>query len=586
LTGGNAPNEFYQSILEAIPNGIIIIDNNGIINMLNGAACSFLAITRDVVGRPIKKIFTGGELTKINKGQFQAGEKIVINGHSFFINRSDITFDNCNLGAVIILQDATEIEEISKNLNSVKKLNQELDAIFESSFDGIMIGDEKGNGVKFNRSLVRITGLEPWHFLGRIADLEENGIFLCESVTLKGLREKRTVTAIQKVFNGKEVFCTANPIIDSDGKASGVVTNVRDLTELNQLKEELEKSNLLATRYHAELSELMYEKLKKEKIIAESPGMRKVFSLIIRAARTDSTIMILGESGVGKEVLARIIHKTSNRSEKGSFIQINCGAIPENLLESELFGYEAGAFTGANPKGKAGLFEIADNGTLLLDEIGDLSLNLQVKLLRVLQEREFYRIGSTIVRKLDIRIISATNVNIWEKVQTGSFREDLYYRLNVLPIEVPPLRERKEDILPLAVHFVRLLNEKYEFEKRIAPESFSILESYSWPGNVRELQNVLERLWILSDGDLIEPDNVDLQLNNLKSRQKNPSVFVSELLPMKEAKERLEKELIKMAFDCCPSVRKAARILDMDHAGLIRKAEKYGITLSGNKNFM
>lgn len=584
MTRSITQTERYQALFEAIPNGIVTIDKTGVITMINEAACSFLEVHRDIIGKSVKQISPESDLATTDLSLTQSGIKVIINERPFFYYRSPIKFDNSDVGAIIILQDASEMEEISKNLTSVKKLNQWLDAIFESSFDGIMIGDEKGWGVKFNSSLVRITGLDPSHFLCRIADLTEKGIFLRESVTLKALREKRTVTAVQKVFNGREVFCTANPIIDSDGNITGVVTNVRDLTELNRLNEELEKSNLLATRYHAELTELMFERLKKEKVIAESPGMRKVFSLVIRAARTDSTIMILGESGVGKEVIARIIHNTSKQADKGSFIQINCGAIPENLLESELFGYESGAFTGANPKGKAGLFELADNGTLLLDEIGDLSLNLQVKLVRVLQEREFYRIGGTTSRKLNIRIISATNVNIWERVQTGAFREDLYYRLNVLPIEIPPLRERKEDILPLAVYFVQLLNERFGFEKRIAPGSFPILESYSWPGNVRELQNVIERLWILSDGNLIEPYNVEVQLSNLKSRRRNAQILVNELLPMQKAKEFLEKELIKMAFSGCGSVRKAAKVLEVDHAGLLRKAEKYGIAYISDKD--
>jgi len=339
----------------------------------------------------------------------------------------------------------------------------------------------------------------------------------------------------------------------------------------------------LATRYQAELSELMFERLKKEKVIAESPEMRKVLTLAIRAAKTDTTVMILGESGVGKEVLARIIHNTSNRSETGSFIQINCGAIPEHLLESELFGYEAGAFTGANPKGKAGLFEIANKGTILLDEIGDLPLKLQVKLLRVLQERELLRIGGTTARKLDVRIISATNVNIWDCVQEGTFREDLYYRLNVLPIEIPPLRERKEDIPPLAMYFISLLNEKFGFEKRIASDSFPILESYSWPGNVREIQNFLERLWVFSDDNLIQPQSVQAQLDSLKAKFKFSSIAVNELIPIQEAKELVEKELISLAYNRYPSIRKAAKVLGLDHGSVIRKAEKYGIIHDGNK---
>ncbi len=398
-----------------------------------------------------------------------------------------------------------------------------------------------------------------------------------ESITTKALRERRTITSVQKIrTTGKKVLVTSNPIFDIEGKVSRVVNNVRDISELHKLNEELRESKLLATRYQTELSQLMLERLKKDKIIAESPGMLKLFNLAIRTARTDSSVLLLGESGVGKEVLSRVIHNTSNRAASGSFIQINCGAIPENLLESELFGYEAGAFTGANPHGKPGMFELANLGTLLLDEIGDLSSNLQVKLLRVLQEQEVYRLGGIRPIKLDVRIIATTNRNIWKRVQEGTFRKDLFYRLNVLPIEVPPLRERKEDILPLTIHFIHHYNEKYGVEKRLDPKVFSILESYSWPGNVRELQNVLERLLVVTEEELIQPSQVQIQLSKFKTKFNSP-ITVNEILPIQQAKEMLEKELITMAFNCYPSIRKASEVLGLDHSNIMRKAMKYGI---------
>jgi len=304
--------------------------------------------------------------------------------------------------------------------------------------------------------------------------------------------------------------------------------------------------------------------------------MVKVLDLVVRAARTNVTVLILGESGVGKEVVARMIHNTSQRSGTGSFIKINCGAIPENLLESELFGYEPGAFTGASPKGKPGMFEIADHGTLLLDEIGDLPLTLQVKLLRFLQEQEVYRIGATRPVKLDVRIIAATNRNIWELVQKGSFREDLFYRLNVFPIEVPPLRERKEDILPLTMQFIHQYNEKYDVGRRLEPQSIPILEEYDWPGNVRELQNVLERLLVISDEEVIPAAQVQIELTKFRTKFNSP-ISVNNLLPLNDAKEILERQLITMAFDCYPSARKVAEVLGLDHSNIVRKAAKYGI---------
>lgn len=474
-------------------------------------------------------------------------------------------------------EDSPELENVSSELATVQQLNRELDAIIESSFDGVMITDHEGKGIRINQALARLTGLDATHFEGKfIDDLFAMGIFLNRSITVRALKEGRTVTSVQKISNGKEVLVTGNPIRNAEGQVVRVVTNVRDLTELNKLNEQLHETKLLASRYQIELSQLMLERLAQDHVIAKSPGMVKVFNLAVRAAQTDATVLILGESGVGKEVLARVVHNTSRRAQTGSFVQINCGAIPENLLESELFGYEPGAFTGASRDGKPGLFEIADKGTLMLDEIGDLPINLQVKLLRVLQEHEVYRIGGTKPLKLDVRIIAATNRDIWERIQAGAFREDLFYRLNVLPIEVLPLRERKEDILPLTQHFIQQYNEKYGVEKRLDPKALPIMESHGWHGNVRELQNVLERLLVITDGETIEAAAVAEQLNKFKNRFHSP-ITVNELVPLQEAKEILEKKLIGMALEKYPSMRKAAEALGLDHSNIVRKAAKYGL---------
>jgi len=568
-----------QAVLENLPNGILAINVEGKIEIVNKAACRLLDVDKGIIGKSISEIVPESNLLDIiESGLTQYGHKIELNGHTLITNRSPIICDNNISGAIAVFQDITDLENISHQLASVKQLNLDLDAIIESSYDGIAISDHEGRGIRINQAHARLTGLDASHFIGQhIDDLFEKGIFQYESITIKALRERRTITSVQKICTtGKQVLVTSNPIFDIEGNVSRVVSNVRDISELHKLNEELRESKLLATRYETELSQLMLARLKKDKIIVESPGMMKLFNLAIRTARTDSTVLLLGESGVGKEVLSRVIHNTSNRAISGSFIQINCGAIPENLLESELFGYEAGAFTGANPHGKPGMFELANLGTLLLDEIGDLSANLQVKLLRVLQEHEVYRLGGTKPIKLDVRIISATNRNIWERVQEGAFREDLFYRLNVLPIEIPPLRERKEDILPLIMHFIHLYNEKYGVEKRLDPKAIPILEAYSWPGNVRELQNVLERLLVITEEELVQPLQVQIQLAKFKTKFNSP-ITVNEIIPIQQAKEMLEKELIIMAFDCYPSIRKAAEVLGLDHSNVMRKAIKYGI---------
>jgi len=571
--------EHNQAILESVPNGIIAINTVGNIILMNKAAYRLLGVNSNVIGRPIQTVFPVSNLTNtVETGLTQYGHKLVINGRTIISNRSPIVLEEKISGAVAVFQDITELENISFQLASVQQLNLELDAIIESSFDGVMITNQEGIGIRINQSLARLTGLDATNFEGkRIDDLFEKGIFEYESITCRTLREGRTITSVQKVStSGKEVLVTGNPIFDIEGKVHRVVTNVRDISELQNLKEKLKESELLATRYQTELSQLIPERLEKDKIIVQSPSMMKLYNLAMRAARTDVTVLLLGESGVGKEVFSKVIHSTSNRAATGRLIQINCGAIPENLLESELFGYEPGAFTGASPKGKAGLFEIATCGTLLLDEIGDLPKNLQVKLLRVLQEQEVYRIGSTSPIRLDARIIAATNLNIWERVKEGSFREDLFYRLNVLPIEIPPLRERKEDILPLSMHFIQLYNEKYKVSKRLDPKAIPILESYNWPGNVRELQNVLERIMVVTDEEIIQSFQVQYQLSKFKPKYNSP-ITVNELLPIHKARDILEKELICMALDSYPSIRKAAEVLGLDHSNIVRKVAKYGI---------
>jgi len=305
--------------------------------------------------------------------------------------------------------------------------------------------------------------------------------------------------------------------------------------------------------------------------------MHQIFELTLKVAKVDSNVLITGESGVGKEIIAKIIHKASPRAQK-SFLQINCGAIPENLLESELFGYEGGAFTGARRKGKMGYFELSDGGALLLDEIGELPFNLQVTLLRALQEREVLRVGGTTPYKFDVRIIAATNRNLEEMVSKSLFRADLFYRLNVVPICIPPLRERKEDIIPLVIHFLEKFNSKFKTNKRFEPEVLRAFERYDWPGNVREMENVIERLVIIVDDEIIDINHLPFIDNNQEIQGVNIEVLSP--IPLQEASDILEKKLIIKALQLYGSTRKAAKALGVSHPTVIRKAQKLNIKTS------
>ncbi len=295
-----------------------------------------------------------------------------------------------------------------------------------------------------------------------------------------------------------------------------------------------------------------------------------MIGLASKVAEVDSTVLITGESGVGKEVLASYIHANSKRSDK-PFIKINCGAIPVTLLESEFFGYEKGAFTGASKEGKTGIFELAHNGTLFLDEIGEIPLPLQVKLLRVLQENEFLRVGGTKLIKVNVRIIGATNKDLEQEIKKGNFREDLFYRLNVVPIHIPSLRKRKEDILPLTLFFLKQFNEKYHKNKSISHEVIESFQNYNWAGNIRELQNIIERLVVLADSDHI--DIADLP-SIFRRHNVSEAITIHKIMPLKQAISFVEKQLITMAKEKYSTTSKIAEVLGVDQSTISRKINK------------
>lgn len=576
------------TILESAHNGIVAINARGVIVTFNSAAERILGIkAEDAIGKKVETItFSSDFLEVVNSGKAQYGQKQMIGNTTIVTNRTPIIKDGKVVGAVAIFQDISEIENISKELSAVKALNKELDAIIESSYDGIYITDGEGITLRANSSFERITGVkESWVKARSIQELIKQKIFT-DSVTLQVVKKRKPVTIMQGIGTGDKsgikVMVTGSPIFDDRGNVEQVVINVRDMTELNNVRQQLERTKELTMRYHFELEHLRTQQLKMDNVVAQSAEMKKVFDLAVRVAQVDSTVLITGESGSGKEIIAKTIHKLSKRKAQ-PLIQINCGAIPENLLESELFGYEPGAFTGARKEGKPGMFELAENGTLFLDEIGELPLSLQVKLLRVLQEREIIRVGGVKSIKINVRIITATNKDLEKMIEKGMFRKDLFYRLNVVKINIPPLRERKNDIPPLVYHFLRKLNKKYEMDKKISPEVMDRLIAYDWPGNIRELENLIERLMVMVVEDTIGikhlPEILQSDISNSDFQ-----VTVSGIIPLKKASEDLEKQLISKALQKYGSTRKAAEVLKVDQATIVRKTKKYNIINKNKKN--
>lgn len=443
------------------------------------------------------------------------------------------------------------------------------DRIIDGSIDGLFITDENAKILKVSKGYEQITGLKGKDLLGCTTDsLVEDGKISVSSSRL-AIQKKGTVTINQDINTGKNIMVTSNPLFDKDNNIIITVSNIRDMSTLNRLRHEIIAKDDLVNKYKQQLDVFHNQQFTGSNIIAEDNKTVNLLHMARKVSEVDTTVILLGESGVGKEEIAKFIYKNSRRKDK-PFIKINCGAIPETLLESELFGYEKGAFTGANKEGKIGLFEAANTGTVFLDEIGELPMNMQVKILRVLQEMEIERIGRVAPIKIDVRIIAATNCNLEEMVEKKIFREDLYYRLNVIPITIPPLRERKDDIIPLINHFVKLLNKKYNLNKIISQDAYRVLLDYAWPGNVRQLKNIIERAMILSKNDYIQPFDLSIKMkDNLDNR------IIGQGLDLKEILEQIEFEYINKAYDKCKNVRDAAKALNMKMPTFVRKRIEY-----------
>ncbi|MBQ3437000.1 MAG: sigma 54-interacting transcriptional regulator [Fusobacterium sp.] len=454
--------------------------------------------------------------------------------------------------------------------------------IVECSYDGIYVTDGKANTIFVNKSYENITGIPKRYLIGaNMKKLVEEGYF-SESGSIKAIEQKKEITLSQKLKSGKSIFVTSTPIFDKNKEIIYVMTNVRDMEELQRLEKELSYEKELTKKYRKEIEDIKKNHLYNENFITNNPKMQKALHLVNDVAKFDSSVLFQGETGTGKTYLARLLHQLSSRSEN-DFFEINCSSLPEGLVESELFGYEKGAFTGALASGKKGIFELADNSTLFLDEISELSLETQAKLLKVLESGRLLRIGGEKFININVRIISASNTNLLDLVREGKFRKDLYYRINVIQIELPPMRERKEDIPALLAKFLDFYNKKYNLNKKITKEVYDMLYEYSWPGNVREIRNLVEHMIIISTKDEIEYDDIPeyvlttfIGKTNTKELE-NICRCCLELysrMPLKEATDKFQKEIIELLSKQGNSKIKIAKLLDVNPSTITRKFPK------------
>lgn len=487
----------------------------------------------------------------------------------------DIAFDTYTEEHHLFMKDAYNPYSMKLEM---KNYTFNLQEFINRSYDGIVISDEKGVLLLVNQSFLNLVDMNYYDFVRKDAStLVKDGI-ISTSVALRAIQAQATVSDIVKYPSGKEAMVTSTPLYNNNNNMILIVSNARDITELNMLHKELKETKKLVKKFEEKITEMktpqdieLYE--------TRSISMKNLNHLVIKASKYDLELLITGDTGVGKSHLAEYIHSISNRS-KGEFVHINCSSIPDQLLESELFGYVAGAFTGAS-KSKSGLFEISNKGTIFLDEIGNMPLSLQAKLLNVIQSKKFYPIGGIKEVEVDIRIIAATNANLEEKIKDGSFREDLFYRLNVIPIRIPSLSERKEDLIPLITFLLDKTNVKFGFDKRFSSEVLTAMIDYDWPGNIRELKNFIERSMILSNSNIIEKRHIinetiykDIALLLKRNTEGAYKPLWEQNMPLKEQLLIIENQIIDEAIEEYGSLKEASAALCIDYTTLYRKRKR------------
>ncbi len=577
-TGTNSDIAWMRSLFASISRGLMIVDLNYAVVNSNAEALKVLRVPKaSLPDLRMDELLGLDSFQQVYNTQSSLLNQFITTSSTqaaILVDFVPLVMYQKVTGFALILKDLPSVEKVAMELDFVKQLNIDLTAVLSSIYDEIIIVDAHGKLLRVSNHYISSQWNTPPGTLIGQSLLKLKTVNKYIQKIIGEVQKKKQKVSLQGDTESPRLY-VGNPVLHDSGRLERIVIASRDLTEMAHLQRELEQTRKLTESYRKELEQLRERVTKVHGVVPlyTSPLMHNVMKEAERVAQFSATVLLSGESGVGKEIVANSIHSLGERRDQ-PLIKINCAAIPESLLESELFGYERGAFSGANQQGKKGLIVKAHKGCLFLDEISELPHITQGKLLRAIQEREVYPIGATVPVKFDIQIIAATNRPLAELVSQGKFREDLFYRINVFPIEIPALRDRKEDIALLANHFLAKFNQIYQRQLRLSNGAIELLEGYSFPGNVRELQNLIQRIAIKNDSDVIDAMTVERILMQRDTAAVKQLTKFTQVIPLEQAFSEVEEELVTMAMKQHKSTTKAAKALGVSQATVSRKYRK------------
>ncbi len=553
-------------ILRSLGRALISVDADGRVAVANAAAEALFGpdVASPGVVLPQVRPDLWRTLSRCLAANAPLAARLDIDGRPLCLSAFPIQKDGRAVGAAALCNEPGKA--------MLAAMDDRLRSILDSVSDGIWICDGSGVILDINAASERLNSVRAADYVGKNIRCIVDERMVDRSATMDVLRTRRQASLIQHITKtGKQLLVTATPVFDANGAVGLVVVSERDVTELGKLRQSLQNARKVEERYRSELAELSLLELSQKDIVAQSPQMQRTLRSLLKLAHMDALrVLLLGESGTGKGLLAKFLHQVSPRSHK-PFIQINCPAVPENLFEAELFGYERGAFTGAREGGKAGLIELAMGGTLFLDEVGDIPLAIQPKLLKYLDDHELRRLGGGESRTVECQVVAATNCDLENLVERRQFRKDLYYRLNTFIVRIAPLRERREDIFGLAEFYLAQQNARHGKAKRLSPRAMRLLEDYDFPGNVRELVNLIQKAFVMSDDDDLTAALAEALAGD------GPGPSPGRPRPLSESTDQANVRRLREAVSACRTTRQMAAYLGVSQATVVRKLKRYGL---------